>query len=192
MRRVIAAASVVVALTGCTNTVHGVAVKSPTPSLSVENFVGDESSLVFRDIFTDLVGYWKSQGVELTDVRFSQWDSARGDDPPMCHGSVFPQPAFCSEGWLSWDNAWARRALQEGMAAPVMFSTRAVSDAVAYALGKPYGELSSVRTQECLMGAYMATRAQPTPNQIRLMLTNVSAFVSGLESPHPSQDCLYV
>lgn len=156
----------------------------------VENFTDSAESVVFHDILTDVVSYWYARGVPLGKVRFSQWDSSRGDLPPMCHGSVFPQPAFCAEGWLAWDTAWVKKSLRKGMLVTLMYASRAVSDAVAHERGGAEGDLPSISAQECLTGAYMSDRRDSTSPRLRAMLTDVSAFVKGLESRNPMQDCI--
>lgn len=179
---------------GCTIGIQGAAVKDTSSPVFVEHSTGSHESVVFREILTDLVTFWEARGVPLDGVHFAQWDSQAGDTPPMCSGSVFPQPAFCSEGWLAWDAAWARRAIAHGKYAPIVYSSRAVSDAVAYALGKPYGsDMAAVRTQECLTGAYVTAAYNAVAlKNMRGMLTEVGAFVRGAESSNPTRDCMFV
>lgn len=194
IHRLLAVLTVCVALNGCTVAIQGTAVKDISPPVFVEHSTGSPESVVFREILTDLVTFWESRGVPLVGVHFAQWDSQKGDTPPMCSGSVFPQPAFCSEGWLAWDAAWARRAIARGKYAPIVYSSRAVSDAVAYALGKPYGsDTAAVRTQECLTGAYVAAAHNAVAlRNMRGMLTEVGAFIRGAESSNPVRDCMFV
>lgn len=191
--RVLIALTITCAVTnGCTAAIQGAAVKDTSSPVFVEHFTGSRESVVFRDIITELVASWESRGVPLVTVHFEQWDSQKGDAPPACRGSVFPQPAFCSEGWLAWDAAWARRALSNGAHIPIVYSSRAVSDAVAYALGKPYGsDTSSVRTQECLTGAYLALNGSAALRELRGVFTEVGAVVRGMESVDPARECLY-
>ena len=191
--RVLIAITITCAVTsGCTIAIRGTAVKDTSSPVFAGHFADNRESVVFRDIITDLVAFWESRGVPLVTVHFEQWDSQAGDTPPMCRGSVFPQPAFCAEGWLAWDAAWARRAIRQGKHIPIIYSSRAVSDAVSYSLGKPYGsDTSAVRTQECLTGAYLAAQGTVALKNMRGMLTEVEAFVRGTESTNPARDCLF-
>lgn len=181
-------AAVSLVTSGCTVSVGGTAVVVHDELISVDNFNDTPESVMIRDTLTDLVRYWESRGVALNGVRYLQWDSREGDSPPMCHGSVFPQPAFCADGWLAWDIAWAKRSQRHPLVA-LVYASRAVSDAVAYTSG---GEDSGTSAQECLMGAYMAFHGDATSREMRSMLTDVSAFVRGLESRNPLQDCAYL
>lgn len=192
LRLAFAALVTITTVSGCTFTTQGAAVKDISSPVFLEHFTDSRESVMFRDILTDLVAFWESRGVPLRSVHFTQWDSRKGDAPPMCRGSVFPQPAFCAEGWLAWDAEWARRAITSGKYIPVVYSSRAVSDAVAYALGKPYGsDMASVRTQECLTGAYLALNGSAALKELRGAFTEVGAVVRGMESADPERECLY-
>lgn len=192
LRLAFAALVTIATVSGCTFITQGSAVKDTSAPVFVEHFTDSRESVMFRDILTDLVSFWESRGVPLRNTHFTQWDSLKGDAPPMCRGSVFPQLAFCSEGWLAWDAAWARRAIDHGKYTPIVYSSRAVSDAVAYALGKPYGsDTSSVRTQECLTGAYLALNGSAALRELRGVFTEVGAVVRGMESVDPARECLY-
>lgn len=178
-------------LTGCTVTTGGEAVKAHHDLIPVENAGDDTASVLVRDILTDIVAYWEGRGVGLGNVRFSQWDSGKGDRAPECRGSTFPQPAYCSEGWLAWDRAWVTKAQRHGKSTPIMYASRAVADAVADRAGVPYDPLRAVSIQECLTGAYLADSADSTSREIRKYITDTSAYVRGLMSDDPVRDCVW-
>lgn len=193
MKRSLTAAALILAavvLAGCTVTTNGVAVKRVSPRIPIENLGSDPSSVFVQDIVTDTVEYWEGRGASLASIRFIQWDSTRGDDPMMCAGSMYPQPAYCREGWLAWDHAWVLRALKSDPIAMTVYVSRAVSDAVADKTGIPFNPLSAVNIQECFTGAYMSGRSDATSKTMRNFITNPSAYIRGLESTDPIADCL--
>lgn len=189
MRLLVAAAVIASSLlSGCSSMTTGTAQSEKHPRVPIENTTSSSESVAAQDIVTDLVAYWGSRDVSLDAISFRQWDSANGDSPPMCHGSVFPQPAFCSDGWLAWDRAWVRRAVDRDQFTSEVYFSRAVSDAVAYAVVQSTG---SPEEQECLMGAYMSLRTDTnTMRPLRGLLTDVGEFVKGMESRDPIRDCL--
>ena len=189
-QEVVAFAAASLVLSGCVNVVRGTALAEIDPLVTVENYTDSSASVAARDTLTDLVAYWESLGVTLTGVRFVQWDSGKGDLAPMCRGSAFPQPAFCADGWLAWDIAWVRHAIEQGRIVPVVYSSRAVSDAIMYTLGNADSVVSPTSVQECFTGSYMSARGDSAPKEVRSFLTDVGAYVTGLESRDPLRDCL--
>lgn len=190
MRTIAAVAAASALLSGCVNTVDGVAARDTTDPITVENFTDSLASSSVRSVVTDVVSFWEANGVNLSRVRFVQWDSGRNEEPMMCKGSVYQQPSYCPEGWIAWDVAWARKALRHGDTIATVYASRAVSDAVAHTVTGVTSDMPSISAQECLVGTYMAMRSDAISKELRAMLTDVSAFVKGLESRNPMQDCI--
>ena len=187
--RALSAALLVAAatLTGCTVTVPGTAVLATGQPIVVENLSADTYGKLSADTLTDAAGDWHSHGVDLYGIRYRQWDSRRGDTPPLCQHSSYRYPAFCADGWMAWDHAWVSTAAGKNSLIPRMYFASAVARAVAFTA---WGDdRPAVRTVACLSGAYLSGVNKSDFPVIRTYGQDIVAYARGMASTDPLNDC---